>query len=64
SLLSILKKQLMLSSADIRRRIDSGQITGVTAKMLKSRKLRQTEYCLEITEETFYARRRIKWMQA
>ncbi|CNT76406.1 Uncharacterized protein conserved in bacteria [Salmonella enterica subsp. enterica serovar Bovismorbificans] len=64
SLLSILKKQLMLSSADIRRRIDSGQITGVTAKMLKSRKLRQTEYCLEITEETFFARRRIKLIQA
>ncbi len=42
SLLSIMKIQLMLSSADIRRRIDSGQITGVTAKMLKSRKLRQT----------------------
>lgn len=64
NLLFILKKQFMLSSADIRRRIDSGQITDVTTKMLKPRKLKQTEYCLKIIEETFNARRRIKWMQA
>lgn len=64
SLLSILKKQLMLSTTDITRRIDSGEITGVTPKMLKSRKLKRKEYRLEIAEETFYARRRIKLIRS
>lgn len=64
SLLSILKKQLMLSATDIRRRIDSGEITGVSAKMLKSRKLSKEEYRLEIAAKTFYAERRIKLIRA
>lgn len=64
SLLSILKKQLMLSATDIRRRIDSGEITGVSAKMLKSRKLSKEEHRLEIAAKTFYAERRIKLIRA
>ncbi|EBL5603434.1 DUF1062 domain-containing protein [Salmonella enterica subsp. enterica serovar Typhimurium] len=60
SLLSILKKQLMLSTTDIRRRTGSGEIIGVTTKMLKSRKLKQKEYHLEIAAETFYARRKLE----
>ncbi|EAA7635442.1 DUF1062 domain-containing protein [Salmonella enterica] len=63
-LLSILKQQLMLSAGEIQRRVEAGQISGVTMKMLKSRKLRAGEYRFVITEETFYARRRIKLIRS
>lgn len=59
SLLSILKQQLMLSAGEIQRRVDAGQITGVTMKMLKSRKLKAAEYEFQLSAETLYARRRI-----
>lgn len=59
SLLSILKKQLMLSVAEIRRRIETGQISGITMKMLKSRKLKNAKYDFQLSAETLYHRRRI-----
>lgn len=43
SLLSILQKQLMLSTGEIKRRVESGKISGITMKMLKSRKLKAAE---------------------
>ena len=59
SLLSILKQQLMLSAGEIQRRVEAGQIGGVTMKMLKSRKLKAAEYEFQLSTETLYARRRI-----
>ena len=59
SLLSILKQQLMLSAGEILRGLESGQISGVTMKMLKSRKLKSSEYGFQLSAETLYARRRI-----
>jgi hypothetical protein len=59
SLLSILQKQLMLSTGEIKRRIESGKISGVTMKMLKSRKLKAAEYKFQLSAETLYAKRRI-----
>ncbi|ELR0646366.1 DUF1062 domain-containing protein [Klebsiella quasipneumoniae] len=59
SLLSILKQQLMLSAGEIQRRVEAGQISGVTMKMLKSRKLKAAEYEFQLSAETLYARRRI-----
>ncbi|EIL8245765.1 DUF1062 domain-containing protein [Salmonella enterica] len=64
SLLSILKQQLMLSAGEIQRRVEAGQIGGVTMKMLKSRKLKAGEYRFVITDDTFYARRRIKLIRS
>ncbi|HEH4207873.1 TPA: hypothetical protein SG231_003611, partial [Escherichia coli] len=57
--LSILKQQLMLSAGEILRGLESGQISGVTMKMLKSRKLKAAEYEFQLSAETLYARRRI-----
>lgn len=59
SLLSILRQQLTLSAAEIKRRVDAGQISGVTMKMLKSRKLSAGEYQFQLSVETLYAHRRI-----
>ncbi|NTZ47377.1 DUF1062 domain-containing protein [Lelliottia aquatilis] len=59
SLLSILKQQLMLSTGEIQRRVEAGQISGVSMKMLKSRKLKAAEYEFQLSAETLYARRRI-----
>lgn len=59
SLLAIMKKQLMLSTGEIQRRVESGQISGVTMKMLKSRKLKAAKYHFQLSAETLYARRRI-----
>lgn len=59
SLLSILKQQLMLSAGEIQRRVEAGQITGVTMKLLKSRKLKTAEYEFQLSAETLFAQRRI-----
>lgn len=59
SLLSILKQQLMLSAGEILKGVEAGQISGVTMKMLKSRKLKAAEYEFQLSAETLYARRRI-----
>lgn len=59
SLLSILKQQLMLSAGEIQRRVAVGHISGVTLKMLKSRKLKAAEYNFQLSAETMFARRRI-----
>lgn len=63
SLLSILKQQLMLSSGEIERRVEAGQISGVTMKMLKSRKLKTGEYKFQLSLDALYARRRIHLKQ-
>lgn len=57
SLLSILKKQLSLSSTQIKKLLDSGDICGVTMKLLKSKKLNSGEYTFLVSVETMYARR-------
>ncbi|MDS7882770.1 DUF1062 domain-containing protein [Klebsiella oxytoca] len=63
SLLSILKQQLMLSAGEIERRVEAGQISGVTMKMLKSRKLKAGEYKFQLSLDALYARRRITLKQ-
>nr|WP_289712396.1 DUF1062 domain-containing protein [Citrobacter amalonaticus] len=59
SLLSILKKQLKLSTADIRWLVATGQIKGIPLKQLKAKKLKASEYDFQLAAETLYARRRI-----
>ncbi|GIZ18271.1 hypothetical protein TUM12147_16070 [Citrobacter europaeus] len=49
----------MLSTGEIQRRVEAGQISGVTMKMLKSRKLKAEEYEFQLSAETLYARRKI-----
>ena len=51
SLLSILKQQLMLSAGEIQRMVEAGHISGVTLKLLKSRKLKAAEYHFQLTAE-------------
>ena len=59
SLLSILHKQLMLSTGEIKRHVESGKIRGITMKILKSRKLKAAEYEFQLPAETLFARRKI-----
>ncbi|EPA9243396.1 DUF1062 domain-containing protein [Yersinia enterocolitica] len=59
SLLSILKQQLMLSAGEIQRRVAAGHISGVTLKLLKSRKLKAAEYKFQLSAETLFAQRKI-----
>ncbi len=57
--MSILQQQLMLSTGEIKRYVESGKIRGVTMKMLKSRKLKAAEYHFQLSAETLFARRKI-----
>lgn len=59
SLLSILKKQLKLSTAEIRWLVATGHIEGIPLKQLKTKKLMAMEYSFQLAAETLYARRRI-----
>lgn len=59
NLLSILHKQLMLSTGEIKRYVELGKIRGITIKMLKSRKLKAAEYKFQLPAETLFARRKI-----
>ncbi len=59
SLLSILKKQLKLSTAEIRWLVATGHIEGISLKRLKTKKLKAMEYDFQLAAETLYARRRI-----
>lgn len=59
SLLSILKKQLKLSKAEIRWLVATGHIEGIPLKQLKTKKLKAMEYDFQLAAETLYARRRI-----
>ncbi|HDQ4231069.1 TPA: DUF1062 domain-containing protein [Klebsiella pneumoniae] len=59
SLLSILKKQLKLSTAEIRWLVGTGHIEGIPLKQLKTKKLKAMEYDFQLAAETLYARRRI-----
>jgi hypothetical protein len=59
SLLSILKKQLKLSTAEIRWLVATGHIEGIPLKQLKTKKLKAMEYDFQLAAETLYARRRI-----
>ncbi|MBN0473377.1 DUF1062 domain-containing protein, partial [Pseudomonas aeruginosa] len=59
SLLSILKKQLKLSTAEIRWLVATGHIEGFPLKQLKTKKLKAMEYDFQLAAETLYARRRI-----
>lgn len=59
SLLSILKKQLKLSTAEIRWLVATRHIEGIPLKQLKTKKLKAMEYDFQLAAETLYARRRI-----
>ena len=59
SLLSILKKQLKLSTAEIRWLVATGHIERIPLKQLKTKKLKAMEYHFQLAAETLYARRRI-----
>lgn len=59
SLLSILKKQLKLSTAEIRWLVATEHIEGISLKQLKTKKLKAMEYDFQLAAETLYARRRI-----
>lgn len=59
SLLSILKKQLKLCTAEIRWLVATGHIEGISLKQLKTKKLKAMEYDFQLAAETLYARRRI-----
>ncbi|HBT4696291.1 TPA: DUF1062 domain-containing protein [Klebsiella pneumoniae] len=59
SLLSILKKQLKLSTAEIRWLVATEHIEGIPLKQLKTKKLKAMEYDFQLAAETLYARRRI-----
>lgn len=59
SLLSILKKQLKLSTAEIRWLVAKGHIECIPLKQLKTKKLKAMEYDFQLAAETLYARRRI-----
>lgn len=59
SLLSILKKQLKLGTAEIRWLVATGHIEGIPLKQLKTKKLKAMEYDFQLAAETLYARRRI-----
>lgn len=59
SLLSILKKQPKLSTAEIRWLVATGHIEGIPLKQLKTKKLKAMEYDFQLAAETLYARRRI-----
>lgn len=59
SVLSILKRQLLLSTAEIKKLIDEGHINGITMKELKSRK-RMTGYVdFQLSAVALYARRKV-----
>lgn len=59
SLLTILKKQLKLRTAEIRWLVATGHIEGISLKQLKTKKLKAMEYDFQLAAETLYARRRI-----
>lgn len=59
SALSILKRQLLLSTAEIKKLIDEGYIRGITMKELKSRTLRTANVDFQLSAVTLYARRRV-----
>ncbi|TGD94799.1 hypothetical protein C9F07_10480, partial [Salmonella enterica subsp. enterica serovar Poona] len=55
----IMKKHIILIADESNRPIETVQISGVTMKMLKSRKLKNAKYDLQLSVETLYDRRRI-----
>lgn len=59
SALSILKRQLLLSTAEIKKLIDEGHIRGITIKELKSRTLQTANVDFQLAAVTLYARRRV-----
>ncbi|MBA7847100.1 DUF1062 domain-containing protein [Klebsiella sp. RHBSTW-00484] len=59
SLLAVLRSHLGLSGNEIRKRLDSGDIVGITLKTLKARRLRPEGYTLYIATEVLLAHRRI-----
>ncbi|TGD60652.1 hypothetical protein C9F07_18725, partial [Salmonella enterica subsp. enterica serovar Poona] len=59
SLLSILKKQLLLSAAEIKSRLETGQCSGVTMKLLKSRRRKNPKDVLLVSVAPVLAGRRI-----
>ncbi|OPW89421.1 DUF1062 domain-containing protein [Citrobacter sp. A316] len=59
SVLSILKRQLLLSTAEIKKLIDEGHIRGITMKELKSRKLMTGHLNFNLSVVTLCAQRKV-----
>ncbi|EDC3150144.1 DUF1062 domain-containing protein [Salmonella enterica] len=56
---SVLKRQLLLSAAEIKKLVDEGHIRGITMKKLKSRTLKTGNIDFQLSSVTLYARRRV-----
>ncbi|WHP33425.1 DUF1062 domain-containing protein [Trabulsiella odontotermitis] len=59
SLLSVIKKQLFLSASEIKRRVITGEIAGVTLKELKSTKRQTASVVIWVSAGVFYSGRKI-----
>ncbi|BCU49515.1 DUF1062 domain-containing protein [Citrobacter amalonaticus] len=59
SLLSVMKKQLRLSTGEVARRIAEGKIRGITLRELKNRKIHETTHEFWMSPDAFYATRKI-----
>lgn len=60
SLLSVMKKQLRLSTGEIARWVAEGKIRGVTLRELKNRKRQDTAYDFWMSPDAFYAIRKMR----
>lgn len=60
SLLSVMKKQLRLSTGEVTRWIAEGKIRGITLRELKNRKRYETAHELWMSPDAFYATRKIR----
>lgn len=59
SLLSVIKKQLRLSTGEIAQLIAEGKIRGITLRELKNRKCHETAHDLWMSQDAFYATRKM-----
>ncbi|EHK0944084.1 TPA: DUF1062 domain-containing protein [Citrobacter farmeri] len=59
SLLSVMKKQLRLSTGEIARWVAEGKIRGITLRELKNRKRQDTAYDFWMSPDAFYAIRKM-----
>ncbi|KFB98729.1 putative cytoplasmic protein [Trabulsiella guamensis ATCC 49490] len=59
SLLSVMKKQLSLTASEIKKRVVTGEIAGVTLKDLKSTKRKTAGVVIWVSASVFYSGRKI-----
>ena len=60
SLLSVMKKQLRLSTGEVTRLVNEGKIRGITLRELKNRKNHDTTYELWMSADAFYTTRKMR----